>query len=225
MVRYSTVATRTDRRTASADGAEMMTRFAPPFKCAEAFSMVVKTPVDSQTVSAPACPHGMSVGSRREEERKVVKDKREEGESLKGSKILPMRTHDRTRFGRPDAQTTKLDPSSLPTHQPCDTTHTTLTSRVTFGKELDTRFTNDEASIVDRDFRFKHTVDTVVLQLVGGVVQRQKGIVDRHNVTVGVFEGGAKDETADASKSVDSKGDGHVGWLVGWLMKRESWLG
>jgi hypothetical protein len=104
VVRYSTVATTTDRRTASADGAEMMTRFAPPFKCAEAFSMVVKTPVDSQTVSAPACPQGMSVGSRREEERKVVKDKREEGESLKGSKILPMRTHE---VSRPDAQRTK----------------------------------------------------------------------------------------------------------------------
>jgi len=32
---------------ASAEGAEMTTFFAPPFKWAEAFSVVVKTPVDS----------------------------------------------------------------------------------------------------------------------------------------------------------------------------------
>merc|ERR1719443_2019896 len=45
---------------ASAEGAEMMTFFAPPFRCAEAFSMVVKMPVDSHTMSAPNAPHGTS---------------------------------------------------------------------------------------------------------------------------------------------------------------------
>lgn len=39
------------------DGAEMMTFLAPPFKWAEALSMVVKTPVDSTTYSAPTDPH------------------------------------------------------------------------------------------------------------------------------------------------------------------------
>lgn len=48
---------------ASAEGAEMMTFFAPPLRCAPAFSMVVNTPVDSTTVSAPCFPHGMVVGS------------------------------------------------------------------------------------------------------------------------------------------------------------------
>eukprot|EP00835_Amoeboradix_gromovi_P004652 NODE_374_length_9848_cov_0.468971.p10 type:complete len:103 gc:universal NODE_374_length_9848_cov_0.468971:9171-9479(+) len=45
---------------ASADGAVMMTFLAPPFKCALAFSMVVNTPVDSITYSAPADFHGIS---------------------------------------------------------------------------------------------------------------------------------------------------------------------
>merc|ERR1719217_334338 len=49
---------------ASAEGAEMMTFLAPPWRWAEAFSMVVKMPVDSQTMSAPDAPHGTSVGER-----------------------------------------------------------------------------------------------------------------------------------------------------------------
>merc|ERR1719486_1731174 len=47
---------------ASADGAEMMTFLAPPLRCAEAFSMTVKMPVDSQMMSAPDSPHGTSSG-------------------------------------------------------------------------------------------------------------------------------------------------------------------
>merc|ERR1719238_153470 len=45
---------------ASAEGAEMMTFFAPPLRCALALSIVVKIPVDSHTISAPASPHGTS---------------------------------------------------------------------------------------------------------------------------------------------------------------------
>merc|ERR1719238_1786775 len=45
---------------ASAEGAEMMTFLAPPLRCALALSIVVKMPVDSQTISAPASPHGTS---------------------------------------------------------------------------------------------------------------------------------------------------------------------
>mmetsp|Transcript_12076 Transcript_12076/g.17487 ORF Transcript_12076/g.17487 Transcript_12076/m.17487 type:complete len:218 (-) Transcript_12076:217-870(-) len=48
---------------ASAEGAEITTFLAPPVKCAEAFSLVVKTPVDSTTYSAPHSPHGISCGS------------------------------------------------------------------------------------------------------------------------------------------------------------------
>merc|ERR1719408_1020400 len=47
---------------ASAEGAEMMTFLAPPPRCALAFSIVVKMPVDSQTMSAPLAPQGTSVG-------------------------------------------------------------------------------------------------------------------------------------------------------------------
>jgi hypothetical protein len=49
---------------ASAEGAEMMTFLAPPFKWAPALSMVVKTPVASMTYSAPAEDHLISAGSR-----------------------------------------------------------------------------------------------------------------------------------------------------------------
>merc|ERR1740136_12859 len=49
---------------ASADGAEMMTFLAPPFRCADAFSITVKMPVDSQMMSAPSAPHGTSSGLR-----------------------------------------------------------------------------------------------------------------------------------------------------------------
>ena len=47
---------------ASAEGAEMMTLLAPPFKWAPAFSMVVKMSVDSTMYSAPASPHLMLAG-------------------------------------------------------------------------------------------------------------------------------------------------------------------
>merc|ERR1740130_499080 len=50
---------------ASADGAEMMTFLAPPFRCADAFSITVKIPVDSQMMSAPSAPHGTSSSAAR----------------------------------------------------------------------------------------------------------------------------------------------------------------
>ena len=42
----------------------MMTRLAPPFRCAAAFSRTVNRPVDSITTSTPLSPHGISAGSR-----------------------------------------------------------------------------------------------------------------------------------------------------------------
>src|SRR5215211_2080803 len=42
----------------------MTTFFAPPSKCAAAFSPSVNTPVDSTTMSAPTSPQGMALGSR-----------------------------------------------------------------------------------------------------------------------------------------------------------------
>lgn len=47
---------------ASADGAVMITFFAPPWKCAFAFSMDVKTPVDSTMYSALTEDHLMFSG-------------------------------------------------------------------------------------------------------------------------------------------------------------------
>merc|ERR1719472_472661 len=52
---------------ASAEGAEMITFFAPPSRCIFAFSITVKMPVDSQMMSAPSAPHGTSFGFRHAE--------------------------------------------------------------------------------------------------------------------------------------------------------------
>jgi hypothetical protein len=41
------------------------------FKCTDAFSIVVKTPVDSTTYTAPKLPQGISAGSLEIEERKI----------------------------------------------------------------------------------------------------------------------------------------------------------
>ena len=48
---------------ASAEGAEMITLLAPPFKWAPAFSMMVKMPIHSTTYSVPASFHLMVAGS------------------------------------------------------------------------------------------------------------------------------------------------------------------
>ena len=48
---------------ASAEGAEMMIFLAPFLACAEAFSVVVNTPVDSTTYSAPAANNQTHEGS------------------------------------------------------------------------------------------------------------------------------------------------------------------
>ena len=49
---------------ASPDGAEMMTRLAPPARWPAALSRAVKMPVDSMTTSTPCSPQGISAGSR-----------------------------------------------------------------------------------------------------------------------------------------------------------------
>mmetsp|Transcript_20376 Transcript_20376/g.51617 ORF Transcript_20376/g.51617 Transcript_20376/m.51617 type:complete len:205 (-) Transcript_20376:297-911(-) len=48
---------------ASLEGAEMMTRLAPPLRCEDALAMSVNTPVESMTYSAPTSPQGMVAGS------------------------------------------------------------------------------------------------------------------------------------------------------------------
>ena len=48
---------------ASAEGADMTTFLAPPFRWAPALSNVVNTPVDSTTNSAPVEPQGIVAGS------------------------------------------------------------------------------------------------------------------------------------------------------------------
>merc|ERR1719198_1429081 len=63
---YSSVLTPTTMVgvSASLEGAEMMTFFAPPSMCFMHAGVSRKAPVDSHTYSTPREPHGISVGSR-----------------------------------------------------------------------------------------------------------------------------------------------------------------
>ncbi len=58
-------------------------------------------------------------------------------------------------------------------------------------------------------------MDRVVLEEVGGVVEGEEGVVDGdgHDIA-GMFEGGAADETADATEAVDSDFHSHGGWMI-----------
>mmetsp|Transcript_8301 Transcript_8301/g.23895 ORF Transcript_8301/g.23895 Transcript_8301/m.23895 type:complete len:343 (-) Transcript_8301:1-1029(-) len=84
--------------------------------------------------------------------------------------------------------------------------------RVALGEELDAGGADHEAVTVDLDFFWVHSVHGVVLELVRGVLDGEERIVDAHDGGVGVVKSGAHDETADASKSVDSE----VGWHDCW---------
>ena len=53
-----------DRDVLVGAGAEMMTFFAPPSRCARASAALVKKPVDSMTTSTPRSPQGRLAGSR-----------------------------------------------------------------------------------------------------------------------------------------------------------------
>src|SRR5438093_2355308 len=54
---------------ASFEGEEMITCSTPFFRCREAFSLDVKRPDDSTTISTPRSPHGLSAGSGLEKTR------------------------------------------------------------------------------------------------------------------------------------------------------------
>ena len=53
-------------------------------------------------------------------------------------------------------------------------------------------------------------MNPVILEKVGGVIEGKEGVVDGHRHDIaGMFEGGAADETADATKAVDSGFNSH----------------
>lgn len=54
------------------------------------------------------------------------------------------------------------------------------------------------------------SMNGIILEHVGGVVQVEEGIVDSHGHDIsGVLHGGTADETTDAAESVDSDLDSH----------------
>ena len=59
----SSLTPRTIVRSESSAGALMTTRFAPASRCAAAFSLLVKKPVHSRTISTPSSFHGSFDGS------------------------------------------------------------------------------------------------------------------------------------------------------------------
>ena len=63
---------------------------------------------------------------------------------------------------------------------------------------------------VGRDGAGIFAMNRVILEEVGGVVEGEEGIVDGHRHDIaGMFEGGAADETADATEAVDSDFNSH----------------
>ena len=85
------------------------------------------------------------------------------------------------------------------------------TGRVTFGKELDLQISHNETSVFRLDFERQSAVHRVVLELVDGVIEREKGIVDGGDRGVGIVQGGAEHEATDTAESVDTERNSHAG--------------
>ena len=88
------------------------------------------------------------------------------------------------------------------------------TGRVTFGKELDLQISHNETSVFRLDFERQSAVHRVVLELVDGVIEREKGIVDGGDRGVGIVQGGAEHEATDTAESVDTERNSHAGETV-----------
>lgn len=97
----------------------------------------------------------------------------------------------------------------MTTSTPITAANHTRTSGVAFGKELDLEVTDDETSVFDFDVVGERAVDGIVLQLIRGVIEGQKGVVDGDDGRVGIVQGGTEHQTTDTAESVDSKSDGH----------------
>lgn len=90
--------------------------------------------------------------------------------------------------------------------------------RIPLGKEFDGRLClsiiNDERvrGSISGDSSRVLSMDGIVLEHIGGVIQVKEGVVDGdgHNIAR-VLHGGTADETTDTAESVDSDLDSHVG--------------
>lgn len=80
---------------------------------------------------------------------------------------------------------------------------------VTFGEELDSGSIDDEAVSVNLDRSGVSSMNRIILELVGSIVDRQERIVDSDNSGIGIFDGSTAHKTSDASKSVDSESSRH----------------
>ena len=85
----------------------------------------------------------------------------------------------------------------------------TRTGRVALREESDLDVPDDQVGVVEGDLLLVLAVDAVVLEQVGGVVDRQERVVARDDGGVRVVEGGPHDEATDASESVDTEFHDH----------------
>jgi hypothetical protein len=81
--------------------------------------------------------------------------------------------------------------------------------RIGLGGAADGLAVDDELTVLDLDRALEATVDGVVLQHVGEVVDLEQ-IVDRDDVDVTALDGGAEDHASDAAEAIDTDLDRHV---------------
>lgn len=80
---------------------------------------------------------------------------------------------------------------------------------VALGGDADGLAVNDELAVLDLDGALEAAVGRVILEHVSHVVGVEQ-VVNTYNLDVVALAGGAEDETADASETVDTDLDCHV---------------
>mmetsp|Transcript_27690 Transcript_27690/g.67390 ORF Transcript_27690/g.67390 Transcript_27690/m.67390 type:complete len:357 (-) Transcript_27690:112-1182(-) len=82
-------------------------------------------------------------------------------------------------------------------------------SRISAGEELDLGSSNVEAVTFDGYITWVGSVDGIVLELVGSVVNVKEGVIDSNDGGIWVVKSSTAHKATDTSKSVDSKAKRH----------------
>jgi hypothetical protein len=80
---------------------------------------------------------------------------------------------------------------------------------VSLGKELDFGAVHDKAVSFDLDLARVLSMNRVILELVGSVVDREERVVDSDDRGIWVFQRRATNKSSNATESVDSKLNWH----------------
>ncbi|ETM02348.1 hypothetical protein L917_01171, partial [Phytophthora nicotianae] len=79
--------------------------------------------------------------------------------------------------------------------------------RVAGGEHVNHLAINNKVAVLGLHGAVELAVGRVVLEQVRHVLQVHEGVVDGHHLGLGVLDGGAGHETADAAEAVDTDGD------------------